>query len=110
MLGNLLAGTAESPGDVIVCENQRCKVYRGSASFGDKNLRGDETKHIEGEETLVPFKGKVAPVIEDLLDGIRSGFSYGGARTLLELQETAAFVEISPQGYAESLPHGKKAT
>jgi len=56
---------------------------------------------------LVPYKGPVAGVISSLVDGIRSGFSYGGAHTLQDLHENAEFVEITPLGFAESLPHGK---
>jgi IMP dehydrogenase len=113
MLGNLLAGTAETPGPLehIQVDGVRktVKVYRGSASFSDKQLRGEATKHIEGEETFVPYKGSVATVVESLVDGIRSGFSYGGASTLAELQESPEFVEISPQGFQESGAHGKES-
>ena len=114
MVGNLLAGTDEAPGEMIIQYNrafgdagQKYKLYRGSASFSDKVQRGEEPKHIEGEETLVPYKGPVAGVISSLVDGIRSGFSYGGAHTLQDLHENAEFVEITPLGFAESLPHGK---
>lgn len=108
MLGNLLAGTDEAPGKIIKGrDDQLYKVYRGSASFGDKALRGEETRNVEGEETLVPYKGSVTRVINNLLDGVRSGFSYGGAQNINELQEAIEFVEISVHGYHESLPHGK---
>lgn len=107
MLGNLLAGTDEAPGKIIKSKDQLFKVYRGSASFGDKALRGEETRNVEGEETLVPYKGSVVRVVENLLDGIRSGFSYGGAATIRELQDGIEFIEISAHGYQESLPHGK---
>jgi IMP dehydrogenase len=108
MLGNLLAGTDEAPGKIIKGRDDlRYKAYRGSASFGDKALRGEDTRNIEGEETLVPYKGSVIRVIENLLDGIRSGFSYGGASNITELQDGIEFQEISVHGYRESLPHGK---
>lgn len=107
MLGNLLAGTDEAPGKIIRAHDQLFKVYRGSASFGDKSLRGEETRNIEGEETLVAYKGSVERVVNSLLDGIRSGFSYGGAANIAELQEGIEFQEISIHGYQESLPHGK---
>jgi IMP dehydrogenase len=107
MLGNLLAGTDEAPGKIIKSNDQLFKVYRGSASFGDKALRGEQTRNVEGEETLVPYKGAVQRVVENLLDGVRSGFSYGGAATIKELQDDIEFIEISTHGYQESLPHGK---
>ena len=108
MLGNLLAGSDETPGKVIQGrDNKKYKIYRGSASFGDKVDRGEETRNIEGEETLVPYKGKVKKIISNLLEGIKSGFSYGGAKNISQLQIGTQFIEISSSGYAESLPHGK---
>lgn len=108
MLGNLLAGTDEAPGQIIRGrDNQLYKVYRGSASFGDKALRGEETHNVEGEETLVAYKGSVLRVVNDLLDGVRSGFSYGGANNISELQDDIEFQEITTHGYREGLPHGK---
>ncbi len=107
MLGSLLAGTDEAPGNIIKAKDLLYKVYRGSASFGDKALRGEETRNVEGEEALVPYKGSVKRVVAGLLDGVRSGFSYGGAASIHELQEHAEFVEITAHGFAESLPHGK---
>lgn len=107
MLGHLLAGTDEAPGNIIKANDVLYKVYRGSASFGDKALRGEETRNVEGEEALVPYKGSVRRVVSGLLDGVRSGFSYGGASSIHELQEHAEFVEITAHGFAESLPHGK---
>ena len=114
MLGNLLAGTDEAPGQVIIGhgdprwtnDSQKWKVYRGSASFSDKSLRREATTNIEGEETLVPYRGSVKSVISGLLDGIRSGMSYGGSQNLSELQENAEFIEITSAGLQESLPHG----
>lgn len=107
MLGSLLAGTDEAPGGIIKSQDKLYKIYRGSASFGDKALRGEETRNIEGEETLVSYKGSVKRVVDALLDGVRSGFSYGGASTIAELQDGIEFIEISVHGYKESLPHGK---
>lgn len=108
MLGSLLAGTEEAPGELIRGEyGTLMKQYRGSASFSDKQKRGEVTRNVEGESTLVPYRGKVADVIGDLLDGIRSGLSYGGAANIRELQDSVEFVEITSHGYGESLPHGK---
>jgi IMP dehydrogenase len=108
MLGSLLAGTEEAPGDLIRGEHGiLMKQYRGSASFSDKQKRGEPTRNVEGESTLVPYRGKVTDVIGDLLDGIRSGLSYGGSSTIRELQDSVEFVEITSHGYRESLAHGK---
>ena len=108
MIGNLLAGTEEAPGELIRSEHGiLMKQYRGSASFSDKQRRGEATRNVEGESTLVPYRGKVADVLSDLLDGVRSGLSYGGSSSIRELQENVDFVEITSHGYRESLPHGK---
>lgn len=108
MLGSLLAGTEEAPGELIRGEHGiLMKQYRGSASFSDKRKRGEVTRNVEGESTLVPYRGKAADVVNDLLDGIRSGLSYGGSATIQELQDHVEFVEITSHGYRESLPHGK---
>jgi IMP dehydrogenase len=108
MVGKLLAGTAETPGNVIKAgDGNLYKIYRGSASYGDKKLRQEETSHIEGDETLVPYSGSVAEILSGLKDGIRSGFSYSGATNIDQLQMNAEFIEISTRGYNESLPHGK---
>ena len=108
MLGSLLAGTEEAPGELIRDDHGTLmKQYRGSASFSDKLKRGEATRNVEGESTLVPYRGKVADVIGDLLDGIRSGLSYGGSADIQGLQENVEFAEITTHGYRESLPHGK---
>ncbi len=106
MLGSLLAGTHESPGSIVKQNEQLFKHYRGSASLSDKVLRGELAKNIEGADTLVPYKGSVKQVIQNLLEGICSGFSYGGSKTLSELR-SVEMVEISQAGYRESLPHLK---
>jgi IMP dehydrogenase len=106
MLGNLLAGTDEAPGRLIKGrDGQLYKEYMGSASLAAKSLRG-ESRNIEGDSTLVAYKGSAKVVIQDLLDGIRSGFSYGGAENIQELQDNIEFIEITTAGYQESLPHG----
>jgi IMP dehydrogenase len=108
MLGSLLAGTHEAPGELIRGEvGILMKQYRGSASFSDKQRRGEPTRNVEGESTLVPYRGGVEEVISDLLDGIRSGLSYGGSASIRELQDNVEFAEITTHGYRESLAHGK---
>jgi IMP dehydrogenase len=109
MLGSLLAGTKEAPGPVIKGKGQRYKVYRGSASFGgqeDYSHKEGDVKYVEGEESLVPYKGDVGKILNTLEQGIRSGFSYCNARNLTELRQNAEFVTISDSGYRENLPHG----
>jgi len=107
MLGGLLAGSKESPGNVIKSNNGSLyKVYRGSASFADKKERNERIAFIEGTEALVPYKGPVENIINALCDGLRSGMSYCGAMNLAELKENAQFVEITSAGLRESHPHG----
>jgi len=117
MIGNLLAGTSESPGVVIVRNGRRFKVSRGMASAGatlERRRReksgwegeADLTDVVpEGVEGMVPFKGEVEDVLVQLIGGLRSGMSYLGARTLEELAERAEFVQITGAGLNESRPH-----
>jgi IMP dehydrogenase len=105
MLGSLLAGTKESPGNVIKYKGGLYKIFRGSASFGQKFEVGKEG-FVEGEETLVSYKSQVTTTLTQLIEGIKSGFSYCGALNLEELRENSEFVEITNSGYKESTPHG----
>lgn len=108
MVGSLLAGTNEAPGNVILDKNNdKYKIYRGSASFGDKKNRGEKTNNIEGTETLVPYKGPARDIIGNLIDGIRSGCSYAGVNDVKDLRYSANFVHITQSGLMESKPHGK---
>ncbi len=86
------------------------KKYRGSASKESYEAQGKDAKHrtSEGESFLIPYKGPVANILGDIEGGIRSAFTYVGARTLKEFHEKVDFVRISNAGYAEGLPHGKK--
>lgn len=95
MLGGLLAGTDEAPGEIIQKpDGSRYKHFRGSASFAAKDATGRSTNHIEGSERLEPYKGQVRRVLDGLTDGIRSGLSYSGAHTIKELQEKAKFIGV----------------
>ena len=112
MLGNLLAGLKESPGELIIYEGRRFKEYRGMGSLGAmKGLARDrygsaESKHVpEGIEGQVPYKGDLADYIFQLMGGLRSGMGYVGASSLAELREKAQFVRISHAGLIESHPH-----
>lgn len=107
MLGSLLAGTYESPGEVIKgTDGKKYKIYRGAASFGAKKEFFGEAEYVEGEETLVPYKGAVSKIIKSLCEGIRSGLSYCGAHDISQLQDTAEFTQITVAGAKESKPHG----
>lgn len=118
MIGNLLAGTKESPGYVVVRNGQRYKISRGMASLsatitrrereqGETIIADDGFNEVvpEGVEAVVPYRGEVAEVVYQLVGGVRSGMSYCGARTLAELQERSEFVQITGAGMRESLPH-----
>lgn len=106
MLGSLLAGAKESPGKIVEKGNGSLyKRYRGSASLETKSTHGQSTKHIEGESTLIPFKGGVKFIIQKLNDGVKSAFSYSGANTIEELWDNSDHVEITNSGMVESKPH-----
>ena len=100
MLGRMLSGTKETPGEVIKYSGQLWKKYRGSASFGVK-MRNE---YIEGEETMVAYKGTVKNVIDSISDGLRSSMSYMNCFTLDELRKTETFAVLSNSSYLERLP------
>jgi IMP dehydrogenase len=100
MLGRLLAGTRETPGEVIRYSDQLWKKYRGSASFGVKM----KNEFIEGEETMVAYKGAVANVVNAVSDGLRSSMSYMNCRTIEELRKIETFAVLSNYSYLERLP------
>ncbi|MGM0417657.1 MAG: IMP dehydrogenase [Thermodesulfobacteriota bacterium] len=116
MLGSLLAGTEESPGDTILYQGRTYKAYRGMGSIeamkagskdryylGDND--GDDDLIPEGIVGRVPYKGTIAENINQLTGGIKAGMGYVGARTIEELREKARFVKISPAGLRESHVH-----
>ena len=115
MLGSLLAGTDESPGGVITRDGSRYKMIRGMASYGAALGRskraGDEVSEAtpEGVEALIPYRGSAGEIVGNLMGGVRSGFSYSGAKCLTELWQKAEFVQISPAGLIESRHHDVKA-
>jgi len=100
MLGRMLSGTKETPGEVIKYNGQLWKKYRGSASFGVKM----KNEFIEGEETMVPYKGVVKNVIDNISDGLRSSMSYMNCFTLDELRRVETFAVLSNSSYIERLP------
>jgi IMP dehydrogenase/GMP reductase len=98
MVGNLFAGTDETPGATFFINNKQFKRYRGQASFGSNGERYIK----EGIDGVVPVKGPIAPILHQLEGGIKSAMSYVGARTILEFQEKAKFVEVSSHTLMEN--------
>jgi IMP dehydrogenase len=109
MVGSILSGTTESPGEVITSHisGQRItrKAYRGMASADAQMDWRGRTSSIEGVSTTVPFKGPAGPILEQLDNGIRSGFSYSGARSLVEFQAKAKIVKQTSASQVEATTH-----
>ena len=121
MLGSLLAGCKEAPGEEIIYNGRRYKTYRGMGSLGamqegsaDRYFQNKNTelKKLvpEGIEGRVPYKGEASDVIYQLLGGLRSGMGYCGSKDFKELWEKAQFVRISSNGLKESHPHDVELT
>jgi IMP dehydrogenase len=113
MMGNLLAGTDESPGDVVILEGRRFKVYRAMGSI-DAMRAGSRDRYFqmgakklvpEGVEGRVPYRGPVSELVYQLVGGIRSGMGYCGAKNLKDLKKNAEFIRITNAGFRESHPH-----
>lgn len=102
MIGSLFAGTEETPGVVL----DGHKIYRGMASREAQMDWKGEVSVVEGEAVRIPLRGPVGPIVQELLDGVRSGFSYSGAMSISELREKAVFVKVTQAGQVESKPHG----
>lgn len=113
MIGSLLAGTEESPGETILYQGRTYKIYRGMGSIdamkdgsSDRYFQEKSKKLVpEGIVGRVPFRGPVSETVYQLVGGLRSGMGYCGARTLAELFEKARLVEISAAGLRESHVH-----
>jgi len=105
MLGSLLAGADETPGDVINTPTGKVKAYRGMASADAQVDWRGRTASLEGIATTVSCKGPVDDIIGELIRGVRSGLSYTGARSISELQTKARFVRQTPSGQTESSTH-----
>ena len=121
MLGSLLAGCKEAPGEEIIYNGRRYKTYRGMGSLGamqkgsaDRYFQSKDTelKKLvpEGIEGRVPYKGEVSEVIYQLLGGLRSGMGYCGSKDFEQLWEKAKFIRISSSGLKESHPHDVELT
>ena len=113
MLGSLLAGCEESPGDTEVYQGRQFKVYRGMGSLGamacgskDRYFQQNNKKLVpEGVEGRVPYKGPVADTIYQMMGGLRAGMGYCGCATIDELRTKAQFTQITAAGLRESHPH-----
>jgi IMP dehydrogenase len=118
MLGSMLAGTDESPGDVILVQGERFKEYRGMGSLGamkarsfskDRYFQGDvedvDKLVPEGIEGRVPYKGPVQQILYQLVGGLRQAMGSTGAPTVEALKLEARFVRITGAGLRESHPH-----
>ncbi|WP_432353704.1 IMP dehydrogenase [Sporosarcina sp. A2] len=118
MLGSLLAGTTESPGDTEIFQGRRFKVYRGMGSVSsmergskDRYFQEDAKKLVpEGIEGRMPYKGSLADTIHQLVGGIRAGMGYCGTRDLETLREEAQFIRMTGAGLRESHPHQVQIT
>lgn len=101
MFGRVLAGSEEAPGDVLKYNNQRWKKYCGSASFAVKQ---DKKNYIEGEESLVPYKGSVTKIIQEYKEGLQSSMSYLNSVSLDEYKAKSTFVILSGSAFNERKP------
>ncbi len=115
MIGSLLAGTEESPGEVVMYQGRQYKTYRGMGSIGAMS-KGSTDRYFqegtaadklvpEGIEGMVPYRGKISSVIHQLVGGLRSSMGYLGAKDIAVFQERAEFVEITSAGLKESHVH-----
>jgi IMP dehydrogenase len=105
MIGSLLSGTAETPGQVIHDGDSVLKAYRGMASPDAQNDWRGRVSSVEGIATTVPFVGPAKRILKELEAGLRSGMSYSGARTIQELQVKAQFIRQTHAGQGESKAH-----
>ena len=121
MLGSLLAGTEESPGEVVILKGRAYKEVRGMGSLGamvqgSKDRYGQQDVHEakklvpEGIEGRVPYKGPVSNFLYQLVGGVRAGMGYVGAAGMATLREKANFTRVSAAGLRESHPHDVEIT
>eukprot|EP01129_Flabellula_baltica_P015525 TRINITY_DN7943_c0_g1_i1.p1 TRINITY_DN7943_c0_g1~~TRINITY_DN7943_c0_g1_i1.p1 ORF type:complete len:511 (-),score=159.49 TRINITY_DN7943_c0_g1_i1:11-1543(-) len=116
MMGNVLAGTDESPGQTLIKDGKKVKIVRGMAGYG-ANLSDRQRREMrddifdvvpEGVEAMVPYRGAVSGILQQLRGGVRSGISYCGGKNIREMQQNAKFVKISGAGKQESGSHDVK--
>lgn len=101
MFGRVLAGTDESPGEVLKYNNHRWKKYSGSASFAVKQ---ENKNYIEGEESLVPYKGAVSKIIKEYREGLQSSMSYINSCNVSTFQNNSTFVKLTSHSFLERKP------
>jgi IMP dehydrogenase len=113
MLGNLFAGTEESPGSIVEKNGEKYKEYRGMGSKSVIESAAGKERYFthgrkavpEGVEALVPYKGPVGEIVAALISGIQVGMGYVGARTLKEFHKRAKFIRITNASITEGKPH-----
>lgn len=121
MLGSMLAGCEETPGEIKEIDGKKVKAYVGMGSLAamkrgsaDRYFQGGQTESKklvpEGIEAVIPYKGKLEDVVYQLIGGLRSGLGYCGAHNLKELNEKSVFVQVTNAGLAEAHPHDVKIT
>ena len=118
MLGNLLAGTEEAPGEMIIYQGKNYKSYRGMGSLGamqagskDRYFQQNAKKLVpEGIEGRIPYKGHVSDVLFQLLGGLRASMGYCGAKNIKAMNEDTQFIQITGAGLRESHPHDVSIT
>lgn len=118
MLGNLLAGTEEAPGEMIIYQGKNYKSYRGMGSLGamqagskDRYFQQNAKKLVpEGIEGRIPYKGHVSDVLFQLIGGLRASMGYCGAKNIKAMNEDTQFIQITGAGLRESHPHDVSIT
>lgn len=113
MSGSIFSGTKETPGKIITKNGKKFKEYRGMASYlatvkkmALDGKKKDEVVHVEGEMTVIEYKGPVVPIVNKFLGGLASGMTYMGADNIERLKGKADFIEITGAGLRESIAHG----
>jgi len=113
MLGSLFSGTDETPGKIIEKDGKKYKEYRGMASYlatvKKMELDGkkkEEVVHVEGEMTMIEYKGSVIPIVNKLIGGLASGMTYVGADSIEKIKGKVDFISITGAGIKESMAHG----
>ncbi len=127
MVGSLLAGCDEAPGEIVFINGKQYKSYRGMGSLGAMQTRGEARSYSkdryfqddvlsddklvpEGVEAQVPYRGPVTSVTHQLVGGLRASMGYAGCKTIVELKENARLIRITPAGLRESHPHDVQLT
>ena len=116
MLGSVLAGTKETPGETMKLEGEVCKAYRGMGSLAALKKRQSSDRYLqnkdvvnkfvpEGVEGMVRYKGEMEKIIYQMVGGLRSGMGYIGASEISKMSERAEFIQVSSNGVKESHPH-----